>query len=181
MGGLEPLEVVLPPLFKLARTRAPPAAVAGGNVETSQFNKVSDACNGALGSSRRHPSYPLQPTFWDAHLQYYETIAGGAGAGVDFYCLRRRSDSHDQSPSPYAGDPRERGFHGAGRGSSRSAAARVRRRHTAATASVRRLVFRAAKSPDAPCRQSTSACAFGLQLGIRVSAVGAPTPRRRGV
>ena len=79
-GCLEPLDIVVPggslldPRF--------PAAVAGGNVETSQC--IVDALYGALGILAASQGTMNNLTFGDAHLQYYETIAGGAGAGADF-------------------------------------------------------------------------------------------------
>ena len=63
-------------------TRAPPAAVAAGNVETSQC--IVDALYGALGVLAASQGTMNNLTFGDARLQYYETIAGGAGAGPGF-------------------------------------------------------------------------------------------------
>src|SRR5712671_628695 len=79
-GCLEPLEIVIP-AGSLLDPR-PPAAVAGGNVETSQC--IVDALYGALGILAASQGTMNNLTFGDAHLQYYETIAGGAGAGADF-------------------------------------------------------------------------------------------------
>ncbi|TLZ30619.1 MAG: hydantoinase B/oxoprolinase family protein, partial [Gammaproteobacteria bacterium] len=79
-GCLEPLEIVIP-AGSLLDPR-PPAAVAGGNVETSQC--IVDALYAALGILAASQGTMNNLTFGDAHLQYYETIAGGAGAGVDF-------------------------------------------------------------------------------------------------
>jgi 5-oxoprolinase (ATP-hydrolysing) len=79
-GCLEPLEIVIP-AGSLLDPR-PPAAVAGGNVETSQC--IVDALYGALGILAASQGTMNNLTFGDAHLQYYETVAGGAGAGVDF-------------------------------------------------------------------------------------------------
>ena len=60
----------------------PPAAVAAGNVETSQC--IVDALYGALGILAASQGTMNNLTFGDARLQYYETICGGAGAGPDF-------------------------------------------------------------------------------------------------
>jgi 5-oxoprolinase (ATP-hydrolysing) len=61
---------------------SPPAAVAAGNVETSQC--IVDALYGALGVLAASQGTMNNLTFGDDRLQYYETIAGGAGAGPDF-------------------------------------------------------------------------------------------------
>jgi 5-oxoprolinase (ATP-hydrolysing) len=79
-GCLEPLEVIIPPGSLL--DPSPPAAVAGGNVETSQC--IVDALYGALGILAASQGTMNNLTFGDARLQYYETIAGGAGAGPGF-------------------------------------------------------------------------------------------------
>src|SRR5438128_1070873 len=63
-------------------SRRPPAVVAGGNVASSQC--IVDALYAALGILAASQGTMNNLTFGDAHLQYYETIAGGAGAGVDF-------------------------------------------------------------------------------------------------
>ncbi|MFZ1905418.1 MAG: hydantoinase B/oxoprolinase family protein, partial [Steroidobacteraceae bacterium] len=79
-GCLEPLEIVIPRASML--DPQPPAAVAAGNVETSQC--IVDALYGALGVLAASQGTMNNLTFGDARLQYYETIAGGAGAGPDF-------------------------------------------------------------------------------------------------
>ena len=79
-GCLEPLEILIPPGCML--DPAPPAAVAAGNVETSQC--VVDALYGALGVLAASQGTMNNLTFGDARLQYYETICGGAGAGPGF-------------------------------------------------------------------------------------------------
>ena len=56
-----------------------PAAVVAGNVETSQV--VTDALFGALGAIAASQGTMNNFTFGDAAYQYYETIAGGSGAG----------------------------------------------------------------------------------------------------
>jgi 5-oxoprolinase (ATP-hydrolysing) len=60
----------------------PPAAVAAGNVETSQC--IVDALYGALGVLAAAQGTMNNLTFGDERLQYYETIGGGSGAGPDF-------------------------------------------------------------------------------------------------
>jgi 5-oxoprolinase (ATP-hydrolysing) len=79
-GCLEPLDILIPP-GSMLDPRAP-AAVAAGNVETSQC--IVDALYGALGVLAASQGTMNNLTFGDARLQYYETIAGGAGAGADF-------------------------------------------------------------------------------------------------
>jgi 5-oxoprolinase (ATP-hydrolysing) len=79
-GCLEPLEVIIPPGSML--DPAPPAAVAAGNVETSQC--IVDALYGALGVLAASQGTMNNLTFGDSRLQYYETIAGGSGAGPEF-------------------------------------------------------------------------------------------------
>jgi 5-oxoprolinase (ATP-hydrolysing) len=79
-GCLEPLEVTIPHGSML--DPAAPAAVAAGNVETSQC--IVDALYGALGVLAASQGTMNNLTFGNDRLQYYETIAGGAGAGPDF-------------------------------------------------------------------------------------------------
>ncbi|GFZ98208.1 MULTISPECIES: hydantoinase B/oxoprolinase family protein [Sphingobium] len=59
-----------------------PAAVVAGNVETSQV--VTDALFGALGAVAASQGTMNNLTLGDDAYQYYETIAGGAGAGPGF-------------------------------------------------------------------------------------------------
>jgi 5-oxoprolinase (ATP-hydrolysing) len=59
-----------------------PAAVVAGNVETSQV--VTDALFGALGALAGSQGTMNNFTFGNARHQYYETIAGGSGAGQGF-------------------------------------------------------------------------------------------------
>ena len=59
-----------------------PAAVVAGNVETSQA--VVDTLYGALGVLAASQGTMNNFTFGDDARQYYETIAGGSGAGPDF-------------------------------------------------------------------------------------------------
>lgn len=79
-GCLRPLEIILPEHSVL--NPVPPAAVVGGNVETSQA--VVDALYGALGLMAASQGTMNNLTFGDAVSQYYETICGGTGAGPDF-------------------------------------------------------------------------------------------------
>jgi 5-oxoprolinase (ATP-hydrolysing) len=79
-GCLKPLEVVIPEGCML-RPRYP-AAVVAGNVETSQC--ITDALYGALGVMAASQGTMNNFTFGNARYQYYETIAGGSGAGPDF-------------------------------------------------------------------------------------------------
>jgi len=60
----------------------PGAAVVAGNVEVSQV--VTDALLGALGAMAASQGTMNNLTFGDGRLQYYETIAGGSGAGPGF-------------------------------------------------------------------------------------------------
>ena len=79
-GCLRPIEIVVPEGSLLRPV--PPAAVAGGNVETSQA--VVDALFGALGVMAASQGTMNNLTFGNARHQYYETICGGAGAGAGF-------------------------------------------------------------------------------------------------
>ncbi len=79
-GCLKPLEILVPEGSLL--NPHPPAAVAGGNVETSQA--VVDVLFGALGVMAAAQGTMNNLTFGNQSHQYYETICGGAGAGADF-------------------------------------------------------------------------------------------------
>ncbi len=79
-GCLRPLTLVVPE-GSLLNPR-PGAAVVAGNVETSQA--VVDALYGALGLLAASQGTMNNLTFGDETHQYYETIAGGAGAGPGF-------------------------------------------------------------------------------------------------
>ncbi|HYD13639.1 MAG TPA: hydantoinase B/oxoprolinase family protein [Allosphingosinicella sp.] len=59
-----------------------PAAVVAGNVETSQV--VTDCLLAATGALAPSQGTMNNFTFGNARYQYYETIAGGAGAGPGF-------------------------------------------------------------------------------------------------
>ena len=61
---------------------SPGRAVAGGNVETSQ--RVVDVLLGALGRAAASQGTMNNVSFGHERFGYYETIAGGAGAGPGF-------------------------------------------------------------------------------------------------
>jgi 5-oxoprolinase (ATP-hydrolysing) len=79
-GCLEPLEIIVPEGCML--NPRSPAAVVAGNVETSMC--VTNALYGALGVMASSQCTMNNFTFGNAHHQYYETIAGGSGAGEGF-------------------------------------------------------------------------------------------------
>jgi len=79
-GCLKPLDIIIP-LGSMLDPQSP-AAVVGGNVETSQC--VVDALYGSLGVLAGSQGTMNNLTFGNERLQYYETICGGAGAGHDF-------------------------------------------------------------------------------------------------
>lgn len=79
-GCLKPIDIIVPD-GSMLRPRFP-AAVVAGNVETSQV--VTDALFGALGAMAGAQGTMNNFTFGNDRHQYYETIAGGSGAGPDF-------------------------------------------------------------------------------------------------
>lgn len=79
-GCLKPIELIVPEGSMLNPRY--PAAVVAGNVETSQA--VVDTLYGALGVLAASQGTMNNFTFGDDARQYYETIAGGSGAGPDF-------------------------------------------------------------------------------------------------
>ncbi|MGH8692468.1 MAG: hydantoinase B/oxoprolinase family protein [Burkholderiales bacterium] len=79
-GCLKPLDVAIPGGCML-RPRYP-AAVVAGNVETSQC--ITDALYGALGVLAASQGTMNNFTFGNERYQYYETVAGGSGAGPGF-------------------------------------------------------------------------------------------------
>jgi 5-oxoprolinase (ATP-hydrolysing) len=79
-GCLRPLTIVVPPGSLL--DPVPPGAVVAGNVETSQC--IVDALYGALGVQAAAQGTMNNFTFGNERYQYYETIAGGAGAGPGY-------------------------------------------------------------------------------------------------
>jgi 5-oxoprolinase (ATP-hydrolysing) len=80
-GCLRPVELILPERSMLSPEY--PAAVVAGNVETSQV--VTDALFAASGRLAPSQGTMNNFTFGNAHHQYYETIAGGSGAGPDHH------------------------------------------------------------------------------------------------
>jgi 5-oxoprolinase (ATP-hydrolysing) len=79
-GCLKPLQIILPESCML--NPHSPAAVAAGNVETSTC--VTNALFGALGVMAASQCTMNNFTFGNAQYQYYETVAGGSGAGPEF-------------------------------------------------------------------------------------------------
>jgi len=79
-GCLKPIRLIVPEGSMLNPRY--PAAVVAGNVETSQA--VVDCLYGALGVLAASQGTMNNFTFGDATRQYYETIAGGSGAGPGF-------------------------------------------------------------------------------------------------
>jgi 5-oxoprolinase (ATP-hydrolysing) len=79
-GCLKPLQIILPEDCML--NPKPPAAVVAGNVETSTC--VTNALFGALGVMAASQCTMNNFTFGNEQDQYYETIAGGSGAGPQF-------------------------------------------------------------------------------------------------
>ena len=79
-GCLKPLNVIIPERSMLNPSY--PAAVVSGNVETSSC--VTNALYGALGVLASSQGTMNNFTFGNDLYQYYETIAGGSGAGPGF-------------------------------------------------------------------------------------------------
>ena len=79
-GCLKPISLIVPEGSMLNPRY--PAAVVAGNVETSQA--VVDCLYGALGVLAASQGTMNNFTFGDDTRQYYETIAGGSGAGPGF-------------------------------------------------------------------------------------------------
>ncbi|RMB12041.1 hydantoinase B/oxoprolinase family protein [Eilatimonas milleporae] len=79
-GCLIPIDLVVPDGCLL--NPAPPAAVVAGNVETSQA--VTNALLLAADASAAAQGTMNNLTFGTDAFQYYETVAGGTGAGPDF-------------------------------------------------------------------------------------------------
>jgi 5-oxoprolinase (ATP-hydrolysing) len=78
-GCLRPIRLVVPEGSMLNPKH--PAAVVAGNVETSQV--VTDALFAATGRLAPSQGTMNNFTFGNERHQYYETIAGGSGAGPD--------------------------------------------------------------------------------------------------
>ena len=79
-GCLKPLNLIIPEGSMLNPQY--PAAVVAGNVETSQV--IVDALYGALGVLGASQGTMNNLTFGNEKYQYYETICGGSGAGINF-------------------------------------------------------------------------------------------------
>jgi 5-oxoprolinase (ATP-hydrolysing) len=79
-GCMRPLTVTIPRNTMLSPEF--PAAVAAGNVETSQA--VTGALFGALGVQAEGSGTMNNVTFGNERYQYYETVASGSGAGPGF-------------------------------------------------------------------------------------------------
>ena len=80
-GCLKPIRIVIPEDSMLAPKY--PAAVAAGNVETSQA--ITDALFGALGVAAESQGTMNNILFGNDRHQYYETVCGGAGAGPGYH------------------------------------------------------------------------------------------------
>ena len=78
-GCLRPIDIIIPEGSLL--NPSSPAAVVAGNVETSQA--ITDALFCALGVVAGSQGTMNNLTFGNQQFQYYETIAGGAGATKD--------------------------------------------------------------------------------------------------
>ena len=79
-GCLKPVTVIIPRGCMLAPEY--PAAVAAGNVETSQA--ITGALYAALGVMAEGSGTMNNVTFGNERHQYYETVASGSGAGDGF-------------------------------------------------------------------------------------------------
>jgi 5-oxoprolinase (ATP-hydrolysing) len=79
-GCLKPVTVIIPPGCMLAPEY--PAAVAAGNVETSQA--VTGALYAALGVQAEGSGTMNNVTIGNERHQYYETVSSGSGAGDGF-------------------------------------------------------------------------------------------------
>ena len=77
-GVMKPLKVILPKGSMISPEY--PAAVIAGNVETSQA--VTSALFLALGVKAAAQSTMNNTTWGDDRYQYYETLCGGASAGI---------------------------------------------------------------------------------------------------
>ena len=101
-GCLEPLNVIIPPGTMLSPRY--PAAVAAGNVETSQA--VTGALYAALGVMAEGSGTMNNVTFGNDRYQYYETVASGSGAGQWFRRHRRGADEDDELAADRPGGAR---------------------------------------------------------------------------
>ncbi|XP_059758244.1 5-oxoprolinase isoform X4 [Balaenoptera ricei] len=97
-GCLAPVRVVIPKGSIL--DPSPEAAVVGGNVLTSQ--RVVDVILGAFGACAASQGCMNNVTLGNAHMGYYETVAGGAGAGPGWH---GRSGVHSHMTNTRITDP----------------------------------------------------------------------------
>ncbi|XP_059984533.1 5-oxoprolinase isoform X1 [Lagenorhynchus albirostris] len=97
-GCLTPVHVVIPKGSIL--DPSPEAAVVGGNVLTSQ--RVVDVILGAFGACAASQGCMNNVTLGNAHMGYYETVAGGAGAGPGWH---GRSGVHSHMTNTRITDP----------------------------------------------------------------------------
>uniref|UniRef100_A0A5G2QF41 5-oxoprolinase, ATP-hydrolysing n=1 Tax=Sus scrofa TaxID=9823 RepID=A0A5G2QF41_PIG len=97
-GCLAPVRVVIPRGSIL--DPSPEAAVVGGNVLTSQ--RVVDVILGAFGACAASQGCMNNVTLGNAHMGYYETVAGGAGAGPGWH---GRSGVHSHMTNTRITDP----------------------------------------------------------------------------
>jgi len=97
-GCMAPITVILPPHSILSPS--PEAAVVGGNVLTSQ--RVTDVVLKAFNAAAASQGCMNNLTFGDEHGGYYETIAGGAGAGPGW---NGRSGVHTHMTNTRITDP----------------------------------------------------------------------------
>ena len=99
-GCLRPIDLIVPEGSMLNPHY--PAAVVAGNVETSQV--VTDALFAATGRLAPSQGTMNNFTFGNERYQYYETIAGGSGAGPDHDGTERGADAYDQQPADRPGN-----------------------------------------------------------------------------
>jgi len=90
-GCLKPLKVIIPDGSML--NPHPPASVVAGNVETSTC--ITNALYGALGAMAAGQCTMNNFTFGNDRHQYYETISGGTGAGLNFDAAGRPAGGFD--------------------------------------------------------------------------------------
>lgn len=93
-GCLKPLSLMIPEGCMLNPVY--PASVVAGNVETSTC--ITNALYGALGVMASAQPTMNNLTFGNARHQYYETLAGGSGAGGIFDEQGELIDGFDGSP-----------------------------------------------------------------------------------
>ncbi|MEW5297314.1 MAG: hypothetical protein WDW36_000531 [Sanguina aurantia] len=97
-GCLAPITITIPPSCLL--NPSPTAAVVGGNVLTSQ--RVTDVVLKAFQAAAASQGCMNNFTFGDEGMGYYETIAGGAGAGPGWH---GRSGVHTHMTNTRITDP----------------------------------------------------------------------------